>query len=200
MVGAMIHGFILALGLILPLGVQNVFVFNQGATQPRWVLSLPVVLTASLCDTFLISMAVFGISAVVLGSSWIKVTLISIGILFLLYMGYVTWKSLPEEGSREVKNLTAGKQIAFAASVSLVNPHAIIDTIGVIGTSSLSYTGMEKAAFAVVCIFVSWFWFLGLSIVGRLVGKVDQTGKFIVMLNKISAIIMWGTAIYLTFQ
>jgi L-lysine exporter family protein LysE/ArgO len=200
MVGAMIHGFILALGLILPLGVQNVFVLNQGATQPRWVLSLPVVLTASLCDTFLILMAVFGISAVVLGSSWIKVTLISVGILFLLYMGYVTWKSRPKEGSHEVKNLTAGKQIAFAASVSLLNPHAIMDTIGVIGTSSLSYTGMEKAAFAVVCIFVSWLWFLGLSIVGRLVGKIDQTGKFIVMLNKISAIIMWGTAIYLTFS
>ncbi len=28
---AIIHGIILAFGLIIPLGVQNVFVFNQGA-------------------------------------------------------------------------------------------------------------------------------------------------------------------------
>ena len=27
---AIIHGIILAFGLIIPLGVQNVFVFNQG--------------------------------------------------------------------------------------------------------------------------------------------------------------------------
>ena len=29
-----IHGILLAFGLILPLGVQNVFIFSQGATQP----------------------------------------------------------------------------------------------------------------------------------------------------------------------
>ena len=33
MVTAIIHGFILAIGLILPLGAQNVFIFNQGANQ-----------------------------------------------------------------------------------------------------------------------------------------------------------------------
>ncbi|GGA41924.1 hypothetical protein GCM10007416_13560 [Kroppenstedtia guangzhouensis] len=30
-VWAFMHGFLLAFGLILPLGVQNVFIFNQGA-------------------------------------------------------------------------------------------------------------------------------------------------------------------------
>ena len=29
----LIHGLLLALGLILPLGAQNVFVFNQGANK-----------------------------------------------------------------------------------------------------------------------------------------------------------------------
>lgn len=32
---AIIHGIVLAFGLILPLGAQNVFVFQQGALQPR---------------------------------------------------------------------------------------------------------------------------------------------------------------------
>ena len=31
MTEAILHGIILAFGLIIPLGVQNVFVFNQGA-------------------------------------------------------------------------------------------------------------------------------------------------------------------------
>jgi L-lysine exporter family protein LysE/ArgO len=40
-------------------------------------------------------------------------------------------------------------------SVSLLNPHAILDTVEVIGTNSLSYTGIEKIAFTLDCIFVS---------------------------------------------
>ena len=40
--GALFHGVILALGLILPLGVQNVFVFNQGATHKKFRNALPV--------------------------------------------------------------------------------------------------------------------------------------------------------------
>lgn len=95
MISAIIHGFILALGLILPLGVQNVFVFNQGATQPKFRRALPVIITASLCDALLISLAVLGVSVIVLGVYWIKVVLLTVGIIFLVYMGYVTWKSKP---------------------------------------------------------------------------------------------------------
>jgi L-lysine exporter family protein LysE/ArgO len=200
MISAAIHGLILAFGLILPLGVQNVFVFNQGALQPKWTNALPVVLTAALCDTLLILLAVLGISAVVLEISFLKVTLSLIGIVFLVYMGYVTWKSKPSTEGNSVQLFSAQKQITFAASVSLLNPHAIMDTIGVIGTSSLSYTGTEKAVFMIVCILVSWLWFFGLSIIGRLVGKLDQTGQFINILNKISAVIMWGTAVYLVIS
>ncbi|MEC1521205.1 LysE/ArgO family amino acid transporter [Neobacillus niacini] len=200
MISAAIHGFILAFGLILPLGVQNVFVFNQGALQPKWTNTLPVVLTAALCDTLLISLAVLGISAVVLEISFLKVALSVIGVGFLLYMGYVTWKSKPSEKENSGQLFSARKQVTFAASVSLLNPHAIMDTIGVIGTSSLTYTGIEKAVFTITCIFVSWLWFFGLSVVGRFLGKLDQTGKFISTINKISAVIMWGTALYLMFS
>ncbi|MCM3690550.1 LysE/ArgO family amino acid transporter [Neobacillus niacini] len=200
MISAAIHGFILAFGLILPLGVQNVFVFNQGALQPKWKNALPVVLTAALCDTLLISLAVLGISAVVLEISFLKLALSVIGIGFLLYMGYVTWKSKHSTEGNSVQLFSSRKQITFAASVSLLNPHAIMDTIGVIGTSSLTYTGVEKTVFTIVCIFVSWIWFFGLSIVGRLAGRLDQSGKFINTLNKISAVIMWGTAVYLVYS
>jgi L-lysine exporter family protein LysE/ArgO len=198
MISAMIHGLILAFGLILPLGVQNVFVFNQGAVQQKFIRALPVVITASICDTLLISLAVLGISVVVLGLTWIKLALLGVGIIFLIYMGYVTWKMKPNNNSETVESFTPRKQIVFAASVSLLNPHAILDTIGVIGTSSLSYSGPEKLAFTLSCIAVSWFWFFSLALVGRQAGKLDKSGKFMTLLNKISAVIMWGTAIYLS--
>lgn len=199
MISTVLHGIILAFGLILPLGVQNVFVFNQGAIQPKFSRSLPVILTASLCDTLLISLAVLGVSVLVLGVYWIKVLLLTAGILFLTYMGYVTWKSKPHIDSKEEKALAPKKQIVFAASVSLLNPHAIMDTIGVIGTSSLSYAGTGKLGFAVACIATSWVWFFSLAFVGRQVGKLPGAGGFIAILNKVSAMIMWGTAIYLLY-
>ncbi len=197
MLVASIHGFILAFGLILPLGVQNVFIFNQGVTQPRITRVLPVIITASLCDTFLILIAVMGVSVIVFGVPLIKITLLIMGILFLIYMGFVTWKSENRKDASLEKALPPKKQILFAASISLLNPHAIMDTIGVIGTSSLSYNGMEKLGFAIACILVSWVWFFSLAIVGRQTGKLTNSRRFVAVLNKISAIIMWGTAIYL---
>jgi L-lysine exporter family protein LysE/ArgO len=200
MITAAVHGFLLSFGLILPLGVQNIFIFNQGATQKHWVNAIPAVLTAAVCDTLLISLAVFGVTAVGFGFYWIKTIILIIGILFLVYMGYSTWKSKPNAGSANQTYLKPGKQIVFSASVSLLNPHAIMDTIGVIGTSSLSYSGFEKTAYTLACIFVSWLWFFGLSITGRLAGTFDTTGRFIHFLNKVSALIMWGTACYLVFS
>ena len=50
MLQPLIHGLLLALGLILPLGAQNVFVFNQA--NQKISKALPVIITAGLCDTF----------------------------------------------------------------------------------------------------------------------------------------------------
>ena len=200
MLTAIFQGILLSAGLILPLGVQNVFVFNQGVSQPRLVRALPVVITASLCDTALISLAILGISVIIVTIPAIKIFLFILGILFLIYMGVVTWKSKLTSNHTEEKALSPKKQIAFAASVSLLNPHAILDTIGVIGTSSINYVGKEKLVFALACILVSWIWFFALALVGRQVGKLDKSRTFMNYLNKASALIMWGTAVYLFSQ
>lgn len=197
---AIIHGFILALGLILPLGAQNVFVFNQGAVQPRFVRALPVILTASICDTILILLAVLGVSVLVLANPVIKTALILVGVIFLIYMGFVTYRSKPPgELKEEQGSFSPKRQILFAASVSLLNPHAILDTIGVIGTSSLTYSGLEKTLFTASCIIVSWLWFLGLAGAGRYAGKMKNSSAFMKYINKISAFLIWGTAIYIFY-
>ncbi|MCM3257280.1 LysE/ArgO family amino acid transporter [Paenibacillus lautus] len=201
MIGVILHGFILALGLILPLGVQNVFVFNQGVVQPRFIRALPVMITASLCDTLLISLAVLGVSVIVLEYEWIKMTLFTLGICFLVYMGAATWRSKPSgQDPESARSFSPKKQIVFAISVSLLNPHAVLDTMGVIGTSSLQYEGADKVIFTVICIAVSWLWFLGLGIAGRAAGRMDTTGRLLFALNRISAVIMWGTAAYLMLR
>ena len=92
------------------------------------------------------------------------------------------------------------KQVLFAASVSLLNPHAILDTIGVIGSSSLNYSGDVRVAFTLTTIIVSWLWFFGLAVAGRYFGKLDSSGKLMVLLNKLSALVVWGVAVYMAIR
>ncbi|EJQ62758.1 MULTISPECIES: LysE/ArgO family amino acid transporter [Bacillus] len=197
---AIIHGIILAFGLIIPLGVQNVFVFNQGASQPNIWRAAPVVLTASICDTLLILIAVQGVSLVLLTFSWLTTTLYMIGFFFLMYMGWVIWRSDSSNDVKQEKSMPLKNQIIFAASVSLLNPHAILDTIGVIGTNSIQYIGSEKWAFTFATIIVSWIWFISLAFAGKFLKGFDSTGKTIIVLNKISGLLIWGVALYMLKQ
>ncbi len=200
MIEAVLHGVILAIGLILPLGAQNVFVFNQGALQPKLVRALPVVVTAGVCDTILIVAAVSGVSLLILTFNWLETIMLAVGILFLLYIGISLWRSIPSSMEAETEWFSSKKQILFAASVSLLNPHAIIDTIGVIGSNALSYSGEIRVAFTLTTILISWCWFFGLALAGRLLGKMDTSGKVIGMLNKISAVVVWAVAIYMAIR
>lgn len=196
---AFAHGFVLALGLILPLGVQNVFIFNQGVTQSRLIRVIPAVVAAALSDTLLILVAVGGVAVVVLKFYWLRVALLFAGIVFLGYMGWVTWQSNPSNGiNKEIKETWSMKrQVLFALAVSLLNPHAILDTIAVIGTSSLSYTENARIAFTGACVLVSWIWFIALAVVGRLIRSLEETERVLIVINRISAIIMWGSGVYL---
>lgn len=111
-------------------------------------------------------------------------------------MGWISWRTnkLTNYKFNNVQNWSLKKKIVFTLSVSLLNPHAILDTIGVIGTTSLSYTEEAKIAFTIGCIVVSWNWFLLLIVTGRLVGKFTHFMQFF---NKFSAVIMWISAVYL---
>ncbi len=197
---ALIHGIGLAFGLILPLGVQNVFIFNQGATHKRFSRALPAVITAGFCDTILILLAVAGVSLIILNFEWLKLGIFFIGFLFLAYMGWLLWRTTPEVQEEERNPFSTKKQVMFAASVSLLNPHAILDTIGVIGTNSLVYDGFDRLIFTFACITVSWLWFFGLAYTGRKIGQIDTNGRFLKRMNQLSALIIWVIAVYMLIQ
>ncbi|AIQ20962.1 LysE family L-lysine exporter [Paenibacillus sp. FSL H7-0357] len=198
MTEAIVHGIILAFGLILPLGVQNIFVFNQGALHPQFRGALPVILTAALCDSLLIAAAVGGVSLVLLSLDWLTPVVLGAGTLFLCFMGWKIWAAAPAKG--EAKRLSLKGQVGYALSVSLLNPHALMDTVGVIGTNALQYAGSERWVFAAAAAGVSWVWFIGLAAAGRMLGKADSSGKAVRLMNKASAVLIWGIALYMGFQ
>ncbi|QSF44803.1 LysE family transporter [Paenibacillus tianjinensis] len=198
MTHAILHGIILAFGLILPLGVQNIFVFNQGVLHPRFRSVLPVVITAALCDTLLIGAAVGGVSLLLLTLEWLAPVVYGAGVLFLMFMGWQIWSAAPAAGN--MKQLSPKGQIGYALSVSLLNPHALLDTVGVIGAGSLGYEGVERWGFAAATAGVSWVWFLGLAAAGRMLGRADTSGRLIRLMNQGSALLIWAIAIYMSLQ
>ncbi|HCZ4069852.1 TPA: LysE family transporter, partial [Staphylococcus aureus] len=173
MLQPIVHGVLLALGLILPLGAQNVFVFNQGANQKKFTKALPVIITAGLCDTFLITIAVLGVSLILMSLPTLQLVIYIIGLMFLLYMAWSLWNEKPNNLENH-DSMSAKKQIGFAISVSLLNPHAIMDTVGVIGTSASVYSGSEKFLFSISTIMISWIWFILLAVLGKILGSIDQ--------------------------
>ena len=189
MIQAVIHGLLLAIGLILPLGAQNIFVFNQGANQRKFRHALPAVITAGLCDSLLIVLAVIGVSLILMSFPLLQIVVYIIGLIFLLYMAWSLWHEQSTQLDDQ-RGISPAKQISFALSVSLLNPHAIMDTIGVIGTSASAYAGSEKIAFTIATISISWLWFIFLAIAGRSVGHFDKSDRLLIILNKISSIII----------
>lgn len=194
---AVIHGFILSLGLILPLGPQNVFIFNQGVRTQRITEVLAAILAASLSDTLLIYLAVSGASLLVFSYPWLQNLILGAGLIFLIWIGASIWNGSSVHHDKDPDRLPVKKQITFALSVSLLNPHAILDTIGVIGTNALQYPGNAKWTFAAACASVSWIWFFGLAFAGHLIGKTTGGARMVNSINKLSALIIWGIAGYL---
>lgn len=117
--------------------------------------------------------------------------MLTCGFLFLAYMGWVTWHRRPDRGETQKNVFSAKKQ----AAVSLLNPHAILDTVGVLGTQSLPYTGLDKWLYTLSCIAVSWVWFIELVLAVRIFKTLDTGGGLMIVLNKCSALVMRGAAL-----
>jgi L-lysine exporter family protein LysE/ArgO len=151
-------GLALGLTMILPIGVQNLFVLNQGlvAGFPRVLVAIG---TAGLCDTVLIVLGALGASAVLAAAPGLRAALVLGGSVFIAVLGARLLLSRVTSLERAPKAATAGAVVAQAAGASLLNPHAILDTVGVIGGAVAARAAGERAPFALGAISASWLWF-----------------------------------------
>lgn len=190
MILAYFHGAVLALGLILPLGVQNAFILNQGASSAHYRQVLPVVITAGISDTFLILLAVLGASIILFEYPVVKTSLMVFGIIFLVYIGYRAWVTEYnlEKSSTKGIGWSTSKKVLFTLSVSLLNPHAVIDTVGVIGPTALIYELYPLIAFTAAVIINSWLWFFALAKFGQHLRRYKRIYQY---QGKFAALIMW---------
>ena len=189
LISAFFSGVILSFGLIIPLGIQNTFVFNNGVASKKIFATFPVSIVASFCDAALIMFSVFGVTFILSFVQWLKPALLSIGICFLMYLAVVTWKSSDKLEDASVSRKWY-KNLSVTIVVSLLNPHAILDTFFVIGSKSSQYVQHQKISFMVGCILIDLLWFLVLGVLGCCVGKSTSGAKIASVVKKVSSCIM----------
>lgn len=199
---AFLHGFLLSFGLILPIGVQNGFVITQGSIHRTFRGALPTIVTASICDTLLIAVSILGVTTIAWTSPWVRLAMGVIGCGFLLVMGWTIFRSAPTpsqtlQGDSE-NPWHLKRQVVTAASTSLLNPHAWMDTLAIIGGSAIVYpTWNLRLSFGIACVAVSFIWFFLLGFAGHVLGTRFLGGSARIWLNRGSGIMMWASAIYL---
>ena len=88
-------------------------------------------------------------------------------------------------------------RLVSSAALSLLNPHAILDTFIVIGSVSATFIGLEKHAFTAGCMFSDFIWFLFLGTAGYFLQKLSHAPKIFFFINRFSSLVMIGISIQL---
>lgn len=192
---AFTQGLALSAGLIVAIGAQNVFVLTQGARGHRpWLVA--GVCTA--CDVLLIAAGVGGVGGYAASSPGLSGMLALGGCLFLLVYGLRAFRSACCGGSMataEDQPLPSARAILVTAlGVSLLNPHALLDTVVLIGGLSSRLDGTGRLFFGLGAATVSACWFFSLSLGGRLLAPVLRRPVAWRVLDVLVGLTMWALA------
>ncbi len=192
-------GLVLGLALIIPIGAQNVFVINQSIAvgMPR---ALVAVAAAGVCDTILIVAGAAGFSAILIGVPGLRPLLLLAGALFLLYLGVRSLRAYASDNDATAHESLSFRGVATrTASVSLLNPHAILDTVGVLGVAIAAQESTQRALFATGTLTASWVWFLALALTASTARRF-LTAQGRMWVDRISGLILLAFAAFLAIE
>ena len=157
-------GLLLGFALILPIGAQNVFVVGQGLSA-GWTRACWAAVAAGCCDTLLIITGAAGASGLLTVIPAVRMVMLAAGAVFLGYLGIRAWRSAESGLGRDPDSpaLAPVAVIRRTIAVSLLNPHAILDTVGVIGAAVAAQPAAHRISFATGTASASWLWFFLLA-------------------------------------
>ncbi|HVJ63936.1 MAG TPA: LysE family transporter [Bdellovibrionota bacterium] len=191
------QGFLLQASLILALGAQNLFVLNAGLRRQHPLL---VALIASLCDAMLIFVGVLGVASIFVQMPMLKISLGVLGVAFLFYYGLLKLREAKngvELPQALASTVTIKQTILASLAFSLLNPHALLDTIVLIGGYSSRFALFsERFYFGAGAAVFSALWFLALVLLSTRASRLLSSPRAMRGVCLVSGLIL----IYLTFK
>ncbi|SIQ69058.1 L-lysine exporter family protein LysE/ArgO [Marinobacterium stanieri] len=184
-------------GLIMAIGAQNAFVLTQSLRREfHW----PIALTCMLFDVILITAGVVGLGVLFNQSPLLLEVARWGGALFLFWFGLqaarraLDSKSLTTGGGN-VRSLRSA--LLTTAAVTLLNPHAYIDTIVLIGGIGGQYEPDLRIWFTTGAISFSVIWFSSLCIGARWLAPLFRKPAAWRVLDGLICLMMWSIAVSL---
>ncbi len=195
---ALVKGFGASGGLIVAIGAQNAFVIRQG------LLRRHLLLTALLCssiDAILILSGVFGFGQLISAYPLSIAVSKYFAIAFLLFYGSISLKSAlrpqPLEDAKEQRFTSAKRTLLLLLGLSLLNPHAYLDTVILLGSIASQQPPHEQMHFALGAVSASFIWFFSITYGSRLLAPFLSKRSSWRILDSLIALTMWGIAISL---
>lgn len=163
MVQVFLEGFLLQASLIMALGAQNLFVLESGM---RKHYHFTVSFVCFLCDLTIIMLGVMGAATLFHHFPEFKIVVGVVGVVFLLQYGVGKLRA-PKENvyfSDVLKAKSLKSSILRAIAFSVINPHAYLDGIVLIGGYSSKYAELPlRIGVGLGAASCSLVWFLVLS-------------------------------------
>jgi L-lysine exporter family protein LysE/ArgO len=195
-----IKGFATMAALIVAIGVQNAFVLRQGLHRRSAFLAATICL---LCDVALVTLGTAGLGAVISTSRPLSLLLALGGASFLLFYGLRSLhKAHKAQGlNLQISDYASRTSITLTAfAVSLLNPHAILDTVVLVGGLAARYEGGARIACAFGAITASGVWFYSLAYGARGLAPILSKPKIWRIIDLVIGLMMLGLSVGLAWD
>tara|TARA_Y100000813_G_C24156514_1_gene349938 strand:- start:818 stop:1417 length:600 start_codon:yes stop_codon:yes gene_type:complete len=186
---------LLGFSLIIAIGAQNLFVFNQGLIG-KYVMI--VCLFCSLSDALLILIGYSGLYLIIENNVILQNFIILIGFLWLLGYGVLKIREgmyFDQESNLDIQishtnNRNLYKTILAISGITWLNPHVYLDTVFLIGSISNSVQSEKQFSFLLGAISSSFLFFFFLGYMGFKIGPLIKSPNLWKKINISLGIIM----------
>ena len=190
-----LQGLLLGFSLIIAIGAQNLFVFNQGLIG-KYVMI--VCLFCSLSDALLILIGYSGLYLIIENNIILQNFIILIGFLWLLGYGVLKIREgmyFDQENNLDIQisntnNRNLYKTILAISGITWLNPHVYLDTVFLIGSISNSVQSEKQFSFLLGAISSSFLFFFFLGYMGFKIGPLIKSPNLWKKINISLGVIM----------
>ena len=190
-----LKGMGLGASLIVAIGTQNAFLLKQGLKR-HYVLTC--ILVCLLCDAMLISAGVAGMGSFIADNPSFLLWARAGGATFLIAYGLRAARSAWRPSALNASSAKAPDGywavIGAALGFSLLNPHAFLDTVILLGSIGGQHDGDGRIYFAGGAIMASALWFCLLGFGARYLAPVFAKPVAWRVLDGMIALVMWAIA------
>ncbi len=189
-----LHGYMVAVSLILAIGAQNAFVLRQGLRREHVAV---VVAVCGVSDAILIGVGVAGFGAMSGAVPWLGDAMRWAGVAFLMVYGAMRFRAALQGGETLMPAPGAGASrksvVATCLILTWANPHVYLDTVVLIGSISAQYAP-HGLSFGIAAALGSFSFFSALGFGARLLAPLFARPVAWVWLEVVVGATIWAIA------